>query len=144
MPTMAVQYWDPREIYYNTGSYLLSAGGTPEVNGLPGYLNGSAALVSDIFNGTSGVNVVHDNRLYSFGDNDVGDSVATLLIPNDPNDLRSPSIRWILSTSIFWYSTHSIDSTQFVRITGYTQGGAYGKGLTDDANICVAPGFACG
>jgi hypothetical protein len=122
------------EIYDNEPTFMITAGGLPEPNGLPLVV---AGLVVDL-----GPGFVHALDLpngagtvgYSITDEDVGISLPTLLVlndphddsqPNDPNDPShpNPGIRPI------------VDRDQLVRIEGTGHHGA---------NLCVAPGFACG
>jgi hypothetical protein len=110
------------EVYYNGGPFLIAAGGLPRANGLPGEtsdgsINGLANLADSI-----GIDVDGGPPWYSKSENDLGVSIQTVLIPfdtqKDTEDARP-----------------IVDRRQLVRIQGIGR---------EDANLCVAPGFACG
>ena len=114
------------EVYDNEGSFLIAAGGIPEPNGLPAKLNGALISMGLFLVDTSPAGfAVKLPQPYSYSDEDVGISLPTLLIPNDPPDNPS-GVNAIQPV---------VDRTQLVRIAGIGH---------RDANLCVAPGFACG
>lgn len=114
----------PVEIYDQEGPFFIAAGGIPQPNGLPlhivGTLDSTALGLANYFGADTGCKGPND-ACYSTDLDDVGVALQTLLIPNDPPiDSARPPL---------------VDRRQLVRI----KGGGYSS-----ANLCVAPGFACG
>jgi hypothetical protein len=116
----------PTEIYDNEGSFLIAAGGLPEANGLPATIHGPIPAIGVFFNQgwlKSPLCNSTGATCYSGGGDDVGVTVPTVLIPYDApaSDAAGPA--------------PIVNRSNFVQIAGTGQ---------QDANLCVAPGFACG
>lgn len=111
----------PVEVYDNEGPFLINAGGVPQNNGLPVEVSGISGDLTGAFGGSSCYGPNGD--CFSESDEDTGISLPTLLIPYDPEESNLP----------LWHTVN--DRRGLVRIqgTGHV-----------DANLCVAPGFACG
>jgi hypothetical protein len=120
------------EVYAYQSPFLIAAGGLAEPNGLPEVTTGAIAdSLLDAFGGLVGSDGVVE---YSYDGEDVGISLPVLLLPNNPNDQSAaqndldpvhpnPGVR------------PYVNRNDLVQIIGSGHGGA---------NLCVAPGFACG
>lgn len=110
------------EIYDNELSFLIAGGGLPEPNGLPIIVTGIDADLGPGIVSTF-IPSIPATVGYPVDDEDVGISLPVLLFPNDRRDRSQPDDAPI------------VDRRDLVRIEGTGHHGA---------NMCVAPGFACG
>jgi hypothetical protein len=110
------------EIYDNEFTFLIAGGGLPQPSGLPIILTGIDADLGPGIVSTF-VPALQSTIGYAVDDEDVGISLPILLLPNDRRDPSQPDDAPI------------VDRRQLVRIEGTGHRGA---------NLCVAPGFACG
>ena len=111
------------EVYDNERSFLIAAGGVPNGSGLPLRLNGLSATARDALVQLGFLNA--NDTVFSPSDEDVGISLATVLIPYDVP--RAPSDVGVVHPVV--------DRAQLVRIDGTGH---------KDFNLCVARSFACG
>lgn len=110
------------EIYDNELTFFIAGGGLPEPNGLPILVTGIDVDLGPGFVSSFDPSVPATIG-YPVSDEDVGISLPILLMPDDRRDPSQPDDAPI------------VDRRDFVRIEGTGHQGA---------NLCVAPGFACG
>jgi hypothetical protein len=110
------------EIYDNELTFLIAGGGLPQPNGLPLVLTGIDADLGPGIVSTF-VPAIQSTIGFAVDDEDVGISLPILLVPDDRRDRSQPDDAPI------------VDRRELVRIEGTGHHGA---------NLCVAPGFACG